>query len=371
MKKIYFYGYYGFKNIGDDVFCVVADWICNNIWENVKGVFVGQSLPKLSNHTETYSFYNENIVKIFKFINLFRADKIIYFGGSSLHSKPRGLIDIQRYLNKYEFFYNKLGAIGISIGPFKSKEDRNFIREFLKKFSFICVRDYESLKILEEIGISNKSSFCFDPAILISDVFPNLKEKRCREHKKVKLAISLCHYERYVGGDLEKEKEREAAIESFLDEIIETNKNISEIAFFIFNGNEFVGDEEITKYFYNKYKDKIKANLVEYTPDTEKFCQELNSCDIIFGVRLHSGILAYALKIPFILVEYHKKCTDFLNTINYSNRFNINDQQHNVQLFNNMVNSIINNKIVYGTENMIKPEYFKKILKDELAKIEI
>ena len=29
------------------------------------------------------------------------------------------------------------------------------------------------------------------------------------------------------------------------------------------------------------------------------------------------------------------------------------------------------NEVVYGTEEMIKPEYFNKIMKDELAKIEI
>jgi len=371
LKKIYFYGYYGFRNIGDDVFCVVADWICSNIWKNTQGVFVGKDLPKLSNNVKTYSFKNEIAIKILKFINLFRTDKIIYFGGSSLHSKPRVLQDIQYYLDKFKFFDDKLGAIGISIGPFKSEGDRNSIKEFSKKFSFICVRDYESLKILEEMKVANKYSFCFDPAVLIKDVFPSLDVKKQKEHNKIKLGISLCHYERYVGGDLERERKREAAIEFFLDQVVETNKNISEIVFFIFNGNKSIGDEEITNYFYNKYKEKIKASIVEYTSYTEKFCQELKSCDMVFGMRLHSGILAYALGIPFILVEYHKKCTDFLDTINYNNRFDISNLKHNIQLFNNMVDSIINNQVIYGTERMIEPEYFRKIIKNELAKIKI
>ncbi|NLY78050.1 MAG: polysaccharide pyruvyl transferase family protein [Tissierellia bacterium] len=371
MKKIYFKGYYGYKNIGDDVFCVTADWICNNIWENVQAVFIGKDLPKLSNNAKVYSFNNGTIKRIFELINLIRMDKIIYFGGSLLHSRIRGLFDIKYYLNKYRFLYNKLGTIGTSVGPFKSQVDRDSIREFLKKFRFICVRDYSSLKILEEMGITEKASFCFDPAILINDVFPSLKVKKRKKDDKIKLGISLCHYERYVGGDLRKEREREAAIESFLDEIIESNDHISEITFFIFHGSKSVGDEKITKYFYNKYKDKIKARIVDYTPNTEQFCQELNSCDIIFGVRLHSGILAYALEIPFILVEYHKKCTEFLSTINYNNRFYIYNHRHNVDLFNNMVSTIINDEVVHGTEEMIKPEYFKKIIKDQLVKIEI
>jgi len=370
MKKVYFIGYYGYKNMGDDVFCAVADWICGNIWKNVEPVFIGKDLPKLSHRAKAY--HVDNILKkILKSIYLIRADKIIYFGGSMLRYGIRGLSDARYYMNKYKFLYNKLGTIGTSIGPFKSQQDRESIKEFLKKFNFICVRDYESIKILEEMGIQKQYSFSFDPAILIKDVFPSLKEKKKKKYDKVKLGVSLCHHERYVGEDLRIEKEREKAIELLLDEVVESNKNISEIVFFIFNGNEKRGDEEITKYFYNKYKDKIKTSIVDYTPDTEQFCQQLNSCDMIFGVRLHSGILAYVLNIPFILVEYHKKCTDFLNTINYSNRFDVHNHQHNVQLFNNMVNSIINNEVVYGTEEMIKPEYFNKIMKDELAKIEI
>lgn len=369
MKKIYFLGYYGYKNIGDDVFCVTADWICNNIWNDVQAAFLGKDLPKLSNNAKTYSYSNGIIKKTYRIFNFITADKIIHFGGSLLFRKLGGLRDGKFYLKN--FFYKKLGAIGVSVGPFKSKQDRDSIKEYLKKFNFICVRDYESLKILKEMDITKQSSFCFDPAILIKDVFPSLKEKKNKRCNKVKLGISLCHFERYVGWNLEEERDREAAIELFLDEIIETNDNISEIVFFIFNGNEAVGDKGITNYFYNKYKDKIKATIVDYTPDTEQFCQELNSCDIIFGVRLHSGILAYALDIPFILVEYHKKCTDFLNTINYNNRFDIYNHKHNVKLFNNIVNSIINNEVVYGTEEMIKPDYFKKIMKEELKKIDI
>ncbi len=79
------------------------------------------------------------------------------------------------------------------------------------------------------MGITKQSSFCFDPAILIKDVYPSLKEKKNKVNNKVKLGISLCHYERYVGGDLEKEKERETAIELFLDEVIKSNNNITEM----------------------------------------------------------------------------------------------------------------------------------------------
>jgi hypothetical protein len=49
-KSIYFKGYFGFKNLGDDIFCVTADYICNNIWENTRPIFIGRDLPLISNN---------------------------------------------------------------------------------------------------------------------------------------------------------------------------------------------------------------------------------------------------------------------------------------------------------------------------------
>lgn len=45
MKKVYFKGYYGNKNLGDDVFTVTAAWICKNYWKNYVPIFIGKKLP--------------------------------------------------------------------------------------------------------------------------------------------------------------------------------------------------------------------------------------------------------------------------------------------------------------------------------------
>ena len=47
---IYFKGYYGFKNLGDDIFTVTADWICNNLWTSYKPIFLGENLPNISSN---------------------------------------------------------------------------------------------------------------------------------------------------------------------------------------------------------------------------------------------------------------------------------------------------------------------------------
>lgn len=54
MKKIYFKGYYGYENLGDDIFTITAEWICNNYWVGFRPVFIGRSLPALSKYSIKY-----------------------------------------------------------------------------------------------------------------------------------------------------------------------------------------------------------------------------------------------------------------------------------------------------------------------------
>lgn len=372
MKKIYFKGYYGFKNIGDDIFCVAADWISNEIWEDSQAVFIGENLPIVSDNAKVYHFDNHLIKRMFELYTLFVMDKIIYFGGSLLHSKIEGLFDIKYYLNKFSTLNQKLGTIGTSIGPFKTEEDKESMELFLNKFQFISVRDYSSVELLEEMNVSAPFHFSFDLAILVDNIFPELKQERKTNIEGIRVGVSLCHYERYVNGNLANEKEREKAVEVALEGLIESNTNISEVVFFIFHGGENNGDGEITNSFYEKFKNKINVQIVNYTTDTKDFLTEFVSCDLIFGMRLHSGMLAYSLDIPFLLVEYHEKSRAFLDTIQYYNRFDVNDSNQNIKLLNSMVNSIVNREDqVYGSEKMIEPSYFKNIMIEELKKIKI
>lgn len=362
MKKIYFKGYYGFKNLGDDIFCVTADWICNHLWKESFPIFIGDSIPNISNNAKKIETKNRFYKKIWEIYICLKADHIIYFGGSVL-SKMSGYKDLKFYLNKFSIFNKKLGTIGTSIGPFRNTNDYDSIRDFLAKFNFIAVRDYSSLSTVGKMNIDNSTSFSFDSAIIIKDVFPSLNNKEIKSNtNKIKLAVSLCHYERYKGMDLSIEKEREAGVLDFIHELIESDNNIEEIVFFEFNGDENLGDLGLINEFNDSLKQKVKTKIVNYSSDTESFCAELNKCDFLVGIRLHSGILAYSMNIPFFLIEYHPKCTEFLNTINNNYRFEINNNGANIIKYNQIM------KKKYLPE-IVEPKYFRDIFIEQVLKI--
>lgn len=362
MKKIYFKGYYGFKNLGDDIFCATADWICNNLWKDKKAIFLGRDLPAVSKNSVKIGIRNYWLRKLIELFLVLGSDYIVYFGGS-LFSRVSGLRDIKYMLGKCSIFYPKLGTVGTSVGPFSNEKDYNSIRHFLSKFKFITVRDFASLKVINRMEIGSSASFSFDLAILVNDVFRPLKSKGKRDFNgKFKIAVSLCHYERYIGGDVKKEEEREESILGFIGSLIDKYRNIEEILFFEFNGNVDNGDSEISTQFYEIISHKIKSRIVHYTPETKEFIRELNECDFLIGIRLHSGILAYALNIPFMLVEYHAKCSEFLDTINHNYRFDVKDQLGNIERFNAILEQ-------QDIPNIKEPIYFRNIMIRELKKI--
>lgn len=365
MKKyIYFKGYHGNQNIGDDIFVIVADWICSDLFKELSftPVFFGNHLPIVSKSAINIKRKGGLRGKFQELILCFKAKSIIFFGGSVFTGYTFNKYGSQSFLNRIPLLNKKLGAIGTSIGPFSSKEDYRFTNEFLSKFKFIAVRDYKSMELAREMEIEDKTKFCFDPAILINKlVQPN--EKTTTKGNKITIGVSLCHYERYVGGDLEKEKYRENAVEKFLMKITDESHEIDEVIFFVFNGNSSIGDYEMTREFYDKIKSRVKTRIINYTSDTIKFVECFSKCDYIFGIRLHSGILAYSLNIPFTLVEYHQKCTDFLDAIKYdqSYRFSIENQNKNIKNYNNIKNDNI--------EGLIDKEYFAHTMIDEVKYI--
>ena len=363
MKKIYFKGYYGYENLGDDIFTVTAAWICNTLWSNCVPVFIGRKLPVINNTAKKIEINNDFFKRIVELLVCFKVNYIIYFGGSLLSSGGNSFRDIKLYFKKIPYLSNKLGTIGTSIGPFEDYHNFNSTKELLKKFKFISVRDYSSIDLLSQMGLEGKSSFCFDNAILIQEVFPSLKIKNLKKNGKIKIAISLCHYERYKTKISLEEQEREIAVKQLISDIILNHENIEELIFIEFNGNTRTGDTEITTEFEEYFSKKIKTKVVSYSLSTENMLREFNDADFVLGMRLHSGILAYALDIPFMLVEYHPKCTDFLNTINHNVRFDVNNHSKNIEKFNHIME-------LENIPNLIKPSYFKDIMLNELKDIE-
>jgi polysaccharide pyruvyl transferase WcaK-like protein len=349
-------GYYGFQNAGDDSFCMVGSWGIHRFWGGGAFKFLSAEIPTIlvpgsavfNNRNKKIPGYSSIYTPIKTILAELSTDRVIFMGGS-VFSKKSSKFDRKLMSHLAANGRITLSAIGVSIGPFKTDADYDWVQNFLQGFSYIAVRDTPSYKIACDMGLSEKTVKAFDLAVLLpllNQEF-HLKENRIppEKTKKTVLGVSVCHYERYLpNGDLELERQREQKILETVA-LLAKNEEIK-IKLFIFNGNPRKGDVELTGEFYRHLKG-IKGSEIEiipYNANPLKVWEEIQACDAFFGVRLHSAIFAYTAEIPFILVEYHRKCTDFLTEIGYQDTFRIPAEMKEPEEAADLIRQLINAK---------------------------
>lgn len=324
--SLLFTGYYGRLNTGDDVFGVICDWGARKYWGHEDLRFFGRNLPQRLDGSELKSgFRLRKKIKGQELLETmalgFGNSKIIYAGGSIFHSEVRGLSK-NALLKAYQALgVIELGAIGVSLGPFKNDEAKSSIKQYLSKFSFLALRDRRSYDIAMNMKLSIPIVESFDLAGLLPYIYPVVK----KENSNPVLGISLCNYERYVNnGDLGNEKRRFDKIVGTIKLLIKIIPNI-ELKIFVFNAHPIIGDHDISNALMLNIGSSIAIEKVAYSSNPNDMWNAVSSCDAVLATRLHAGVFACFSRTPYLQVEYHPKCSDFLEDINYPKDFRIGD----------------------------------------------
>ncbi len=302
-------------NVGDDCFGVVSTWGAKKYW-NTKEVTLLSSKevggPIKTNACLSNKQYFRGQYKLQSYLEMIKSESIVMSGGSIFHSK-RSFFDPGRlsYLvSKLRIKY--VGAIGVSIGPYRSINDQKSVHTYLRRLRFLTLRDKTSYDEACSINLPYKPILAADLAMLLPIMIP--KFKSFESDSKV-LGISLCHYERYINKEIRNEKRRESVIIDSLLSLIRDGFN-GVFRFFIFNSNATYGDQDITHEFLIKLKDKgSRVELVLYSINPVDIWIKVAECTAMVSIRLHGAIYAAAANIPCCLIEYHRKCNDFISDI--------------------------------------------------------
>lgn len=182
-------------------------------------------------------------------------------------------------------------AIGVSIGPV-AKKDEGKLAAILRDIDCFGARDKSSLMFAKRHGL-NQVYLTYDLALGYlgggktdagTKVGIALHGERYRGRLKSKILDLISGRQEFVLISLDRENS--AWVKEIHDDIMSCNKNA-----------------RISVKSYNGFVDEILGIVLE--------------CDVFITSKLHGGISAYALNIPFILEEYHPKCTDFLHDIGW------------------------------------------------------
>lgn len=355
--EILFTGYYGMKNTGDDAFVEVAAWGAQKYWNKNNNRFLGPNylLPTTIvpakgfpvSIPRSYDFQRSILIK--------NTDYLISAGGSTIHSELKSgniksiALDLKQKFNKL-----KIGAIGVSLGPFKTIKDESSIKKYLQKIDFLAVRDQRSYDFASALQLPYKPVNAFDLAALLPEIYQPKTLDIENSIRKI-VGISICPVESVHGGeDLDNEKRRNAKIV----ELIKTLDKRDDILFrfFIINGNDRNGDLHLTNEIINASNPK-NFEVINYQRETKKMWSSVASCDFVLATRLHAAIFACFAEIPFMLIEYHKKCTDFLNNVGYSSSVMIGDAEFETIVTADTISSWVDHK-----NNFPIPTYLSEMI---------
>lgn len=328
MTDFLFNGYYGYRNVGDDAFCVVADWGSRKYWGARSLAFFARELPRLGTPATCVIPVRKRFVghgTVAASAAALAARRLVYFGGSTLHSPQDHWVSIFSHARLRSVLGKQMAAVGVSIGPFKSAADEAVIHKLLRQMCFISVRDRASLDILKGMNLDVPVVKAFDPAVLLPDVLRDRAARPvfARGRRKV-LGLSICGVERHAGGNLQREQQRLGTIIAALRRLPADEVTLR---FFEFNGHAESGDAAVTQEVIAALDGHPHIERVPYDPDPLVVLEQLRHCDAVFGVRLHAAILAYTAEVPFLLVEYHRKCADFLDEIACAQAHRIGDAE--------------------------------------------
>lgn len=344
-SDIIFNGYYGHKNTGDDAFVEVSSWGARKFWQKNNNRFLAKKnlLPKTRVTANGFPFSIPKTYNLQKEALIKSTDFFISSGGSTIYSKlsrnnPKELARREKERGRRI----KIGAIGVSIGPFQSIEDERAVIEYLKSIDFLALRDKKSYDFATSIELPYNPVNAFDMAALLPEVYDFSFTGENREINREKIiGISVCPYESILkNGDIANEHRRNIFYISLIKEIISRNENIK-FKFLIINGNEDTGDRKTTQEIILRSQVQ-NYEILDYDYCTENMWNNVVNCDFIVTTRLHAGIFACFAQRPFMQVEYHRKCSDFIDDVGFDSSMRIFDGEGDIKQLCDRILSIIN-----------------------------
>ncbi|MBY9077629.1 polysaccharide pyruvyl transferase CsaB [Paenibacillus sp. HN-1] len=318
-KKIVLSGYYGFRNSGDEA---VLQSILNALrrQSEAAGVLVEPIVLSID-PAWTSSTYGVRAVHRMKLSEVRKAiaesDGLISGGGSLLQdvTSPKsvpyylGVIKLAQWMGKPTFVYAQ------GVGPVQRKLFHYMIKSVFQKCSYISVRDEQSRDLLLSMGIKRPAiEVVPDPVMGLSVPRAGTTDEASRTGSTETagkavlpvIGVSVRFWE-------QDRKELDAIAEGLRQVCLALPVHIRFLPFHL------PADAEASRYCMDKIgnvQDSGSAvSICEGTEHPYEMLREVEACQALLGMRLHSLIYAAGQRVPLLGVSYDPKIDHFLSRI--------------------------------------------------------
>jgi polysaccharide pyruvyl transferase CsaB len=309
-KRIVISGYYGFRNSGDEA--VLQSILIALAAESVKqGITIEPIVLSIDPEwtSKTYGVQAVHRMKIAKVLNAIRqSDGLISGGGSLLQDATGrmsipyylGIIKLAQWLGKPAFIYAQ------GIGPVNRIKFHPFIRSIFRKCRYISVRDEESALLLQHIGLQREQvEIVPDPVMglpLQSEAEIGDNTNIAKGSSKPIIGISVRFW---------NEDRSELALLAKSLQIIQAKLDVH-ICFLPFHlPNDIEASREVIRHL----QPSMNVSFAENVLHPQQMLAEVQACDLLIGMRLHSLIYAASQRVPMIGISYDPKIDQFLQRL--------------------------------------------------------
>jgi len=295
------------------------------------------------------------------------SDLVIGCGGGYLRTETSGISDILllsvtclnliagKYLKKPVYLYSQ------SIGPIHGKIQEELLKVTLNKANLIELREKDSLRYLQKLGIHKPMVITADPAFLLEKEYKALHKTRgLKKDRGLQVGITV----RKWFKSQEKLDQYIKAIAQTIDFLVE--KHDATVYYIPQVIAQKFGDDDRHIAFRVKkeveHKDRYKIINKDLHPlEIIELCSKV---DIFIGTRMHSNIFALISKTPVIAIEYEHKTRGIMRELGLED-LTINIKEANYTLLRKKIESLIKNRTKYV--NLIEKNLGSQIRASERA----
>jgi len=298
-KRIAFFGFYGRNNFGDDLFGYLLQSISLRV-PNTVSLIVGASAAReltqpfhlpVARALWTRPGALGAAARTVTYVAAMMRAQVLMFGGGSLFGANASLpfarlvVSVGRRLNR------RVGALGVSVGPFATTERRDGFAAVLQAISCIAVRDQASVRAVADAtgqAPANLKDLAF--------ALPALYMPRRRQCELRTLVVSI-HLRQYTDAVL--------AVLAAVD----SQRLVDEILFVSLDDESVAVTGDIARLFVPS---NVAVSRFQYGDSITEVIDVLSAATCVVTSKLHGAIVSFVYDVPILLFCYQRKCAEFL-----------------------------------------------------------
>ena len=308
-RRLFLYGYYGQKNVGDDAMLYAFLVECSPKPFDFL-ITCGEARPALPVNVARRT----TLIRTSPFdvvTSLIRASAFVIVGGTHLsdygrRAKPLvmqgrilALVTLAKLLRK------KIHFLAVGLGPFERRPTALLAKSSCFLADDISVRDLESLAVARKFGLDGGVTLSFDLSALLKPDKEVDKLKSKTDRKVLGMSITP------ITGDNSDERMNARFLQGLAESLsLWLRKNPEwTVRLFVFHGESENSNHDVAvTRELKKRVDSDRITVFDYDPDPRAMMNGVAQCAVFVGMKFHSCLFAYLTCTPLLVIPYHAKC---------------------------------------------------------------